>query len=393
MLREVTEVPVTQTVRSTPALLCRGLRVEYDGDPVLVDLDLTVAAGEVVALLGPSGSGKTTLLHTIAGFVPPVGGEVWLAGGLVASAHHQEPPERRAVGMVFQNYALWPHMSALDTVGYPLRRAGMSRAEARSLALVLLDRLHAGHLAGRRPAQLSGGEQQRVGLARALARRGAVNLFDEPTAHLDAALRATVQEEVAEAQRRTGAAAVYATHDAGEALAVADRVVLLQRGRVVQSGSPRTIYEEPVDLWAATLTGPAFVVRGEVRAGSPGRAVVRIAGAQVEVAAPDGADVTAPDGAEVAAPDGADVTAPHRVVVGGEVQVLVRPEWTALGGPLPGQVGRVHYRGAHSDYRLDTPAGPVLVRDGGPPRLRVGDQTTWALRRGWLLTPPAATRG
>ncbi len=368
MLPEVTEVPAPATVRPAPALLCRGLRVAYDGQPVLVDLDLSVAPGEVVALLGPSGSGKTTLLHAIAGFVPPVAGEVWLAGVPVASARHQEPPDRRAVGMVFQNYALWPHLSALDTVGYPLRRAGLSRSAARSQALVLLERVHAAHLAERRPAQLSGGEQQRVGLARALARRGAVNLFDEPTAHLDAALRATVQEEIAEAQRRTGAAAVYATHDAGEALAVADRVVLLQHGRVVQSGSPRAIYEEPVDLWAATLTGPAFVVRVDARTGSPGRAVVSIAGARVEIAAPDGVEVV------------------------GEAQVLVRPEWTALDGPLPGRVDRVHYRGAHSDYRLDTPAGPVVVRDGGPPRLRVGEQTTWGLRRGWLLAAPAEPR-
>lgn len=369
MQPDVTDVRAPDIVRSTPAVTCRGLQVEYDGHPVLVDLELTVGAGEVVALLGPSGSGKTTLLHTVAGFVAPSGGEVWLGDRLVASADRLEPPERRAVGMVFQNYALWPHLSALDTVGYPLRRAGRSRADARAEALALLDRLRAAHLADRRPSQLSGGEQQRIGLARALARRGSVNLFDEPTAHLDASLRATVQEEIADAQRRTGAAAIYATHDATEALAVADRLVLLHRGHLVQTGSPRAVYEQPVDLWAARLTGPAFVLRGSARSGPSGRVVVSVAGVRVDLGG--------------GPPDG---------VVADEVNVLVRPDWTALDGPLPGQVDRVQYRGAHTDYRLDTPAGRVVVRDAGPPRLQVGDQTTWRLSRGWLLPPSSGQR-
>ena len=164
--------------------------------------------------------------------------------------------------MVFQNYALWPHLSALDTVAYPGRRRGMSRAQARQEAMVILERLHVSHLADRRPAELSGGEQQRVGLGRALARDAALYLFDEPTAHLDMHVRAVFVEELLTRLRDTGAAAMYATHDAEEALGVADRVVLLADGRVVQVGTPEEVYHRPVDLWAARLTGPASVLAG-----------------------------------------------------------------------------------------------------------------------------------
>ena len=162
--------------------------------------------------------------------------------------------------MVFQNYALWPHLSAVDTVAYPARRRGAGRAQARAEALEILDRLHIGHLAHRKPAELSGGEQQRVGLARALARRPSVYLFDEPTAHLDTHVRGVFLEELVARQHDSGAAAVYATHDAEEALGLADRVALLRGGRVIQIGTPQQVYGEPVDLFAARLTGPASLI-------------------------------------------------------------------------------------------------------------------------------------
>ena len=164
------------------------------------------------------------------------------------------------MAMVFQNYALWPHLTALDTVAYPMRRRGVRRAQARREALEILARLHVADLADRHPAELSGGEQQRVGLGRALARDASLYLFDEPTAHLDTHVRGVFLEELLTRRRDSGAAALYATHDAEEALGVADRVALLAAGRVVQVGTPEEVYHRPVDLWAARLTGPASVL-------------------------------------------------------------------------------------------------------------------------------------
>jgi ABC-type Fe3+/spermidine/putrescine transport system ATPase subunit len=313
------------------ALEVDGLRVEYGEVVALRDVDLSVAAGEVLALLGPSGSGKSTLLHAVAGFLAPSAGEIRLNGRQVASPGRAEPPESRDVGVVFQDYALWPHLSALDTVAYPVRRRGVYRTAAREAAREILERLHVAHLADRRPAELSGGEQQRIGLARALARGASLYLFDEPTAHLDTQVRSVFLEELVSRQRESGAAALYATHDAEEALGLADRVALLSAGRVVQVGTPAQVYAEPVDVWAARLTGTASVLG--TRAGN----------------------------------------------------VLVRPEWAALGGDERGVVAQVWFRGPHSDYLVHTTMGRLLVREAGPPVHDVGDQVRWTVRRHWPL--------
>jgi iron(III) transport system ATP-binding protein len=318
------------------ALELRGLSVSYDGTPALADVHLRVAAGEMVALLGPSGSGKSTLLHTIAGFHPLLAGEIRLGGERVAGSDGGLPPDRREVAMVFQNYALWPHLTALDTVAYPARRRGLGKAESRREATAILERLQVGHLAHRRPAELSGGEQQRVGLGRALARHASLYLFDEPTAHLDTHVRGVFLEELLTRRRDSGAAALYATHDAEEALGVADRVVLLAAGRVVQVGTPEDVYRRPVDLWAARLTGQASVLDG---------------------------------------PDG---------------PMLVRPEWARLGGDQTAHVADVWFRGPHSDYLLETGRGRLLVRAAGPPRHRRGDTAAWSLQESWALDGPEA---
>lgn len=347
---------------SAPALACRGVTVSYGDDPVLQDVDLDCPAGATVALLGPSGSGKTTLLHAIAGFIRPLRGRIAIGGRLVAGEGADVPPERRDIGFVFQHYALWPHLSALDTVAFPLRRSGLAGRVARQRAFALLEAMSVADLADRRPAQLSGGQQQRVGLARALARDAAVYLLDEPTAHLDTALRTALQTEVAVRRTERSAAAVYATHDAGEALAVADRVVLLRAGRVVQTGPPEQVYAEPVDLWAAQLTGPAAVLDGEVLAGRDGARLL-VAGGAVPVDGTSGA---------------------------GWRRALVRPDWARLGGPLAGRIEQVWYRGPHTDYRVATPSGDVIVRDPGAPRARPGDAVGWSLDRVHLLRGPAA---
>jgi iron(III) transport system ATP-binding protein len=320
-------------VSAEPVLEVADLVVEYDGTTALRGVTLSVAPGEVLALLGPSGSGKSTLLHAVAGFLVPRAGSVRLAGRTVVGDARPVPPERRDLAVVFQNYALWPHLSALDTVAYPLRRRGAGRAQARAEALDLLRRLRIDHLAARRPAELSGGEQQRVGLARALARQPSLYLFDEPTAHLDTHVRAVFLEELVARQRDSGAAAVYATHDAEEALGLADRVALLRDGELLQVGTPRQVYDEPADLFTARLTGPASVID---------------------------------------APDGTG-------------RLLVRPGWAHLGGPLEGRLRAVWFRGPHSDHLVQTPLGEVLIREPGPPRHPVGSCTGWSLAHGWPI--------
>jgi ABC-type Fe3+/spermidine/putrescine transport system ATPase subunit len=350
---------------TAPALECRGLAVGRGATPVLDGIDLCLAHGELLAVLGASGSGKTTLLETIAGFIPPLRGQIRLEGRPASDPLRREPPERRSVGVVFQHYALWPHMSVLDIVGYPLRRARRGRADARAEAAALLDRLGIGALADRRPAELSGGEQQRVALARALARRPALFLFDEPTAHLDAPLRAIVLDEVARHRAESGAAALYATHDASEALAIADAVAVLDQGRLVQSGPPLEVYQGPADLSVARLTGPARVLDATVRLLGDDTAAITIGTATA---------ITA--------------IAPCRVARAAS-RLLVRPDWVALDGPFAAVAARVRFRGPHTDYTLDTPAGRVDLRVTGPPRCTIGDRVTWSLSRVWPLPEPS----
>jgi ABC-type Fe3+/spermidine/putrescine transport system ATPase subunit len=306
------------------------LTVAYGPVTALDRVSLVVPPGEVVALLGPSGSGKSTMLNAVAGFLAPSGGIIRLHQRVVADASRAEPPERRDVGVVFQNYALWPHLTAVDTVAYPLRRRGQGKAEARVEARRILNLLHIGQLAERRPAELSGGEQQRVGLARALARHASLYLFDEPTAHLDTHVRGVFLDELVARRSVTGAAALYATHDAEEALGLADNVALLNGGRLVQVGTPQEVYDRPVDEWAARLTGPASVLD-----------------------------------------------------LPGEGKVLVRPGWASLGGNRSGQIEAVRFSGPHSDYLLGTELGRLLIRQAGSPQYGVGAAVTWSLDRTW----------
>ncbi len=214
-----------------PATLeLRGLCVTYGRVRALSDVELRVVSGEVLALLGPSGSGKSTLLHTVAGFQSPQSGEVWLNGRCVSSASRSEPPERRELAMVFQNYALWPHLSALDTVAYPARRRGESRARARAQARSLLERLNVGHLADRHPAELSGGEQQRVAVARAWVNRPKILLADEPTGNLDSKTGNEIMG-VFDRLHQSGNTIVLVTHEPDIA-AYAHRVIHIRDGQV-----------------------------------------------------------------------------------------------------------------------------------------------------------------
>jgi putative spermidine/putrescine transport system ATP-binding protein len=228
-----------------------GLSVRYGAFTALDDVDLSVRAGEVLALLGPSGCGKTTLLRTVAGFVRQTAGRVLIDGAAIDDL----PPNRRRVGIVFQNYALFPHMSVADNVAYGLkaRREAAPRITAR--VAELLEMVQLGPLRDRRPAQLSGGQQQRVALARALAIEPSILLLDEPFAALDRSLRLDMQIEIKRLQRQLGLTAILVTHDQDEAMSVADRIAVMRRGKIEQLGAPVEVYDQPATLFVAGFIG------------------------------------------------------------------------------------------------------------------------------------------
>lgn len=241
------------------AVATSGLTKRF-GEVLAVDaVDLDVSHGELVALLGPSGCGKTTTLRLLAGLERPDRGTIAVGGEAVAGPDRWVPPERRHIGLVFQDYALFPNLSVARNVGYGLER-GARRSSARIAEMLELVGL--AEVAGRRPDELSGGQRQRVALARALAPEPSVVLLDEPFSNLDAALRARVRADVREILRRAGASAIIVTHDQEEALSVADRVAVMDRGRIAQVGEPPHVYADPADPFVARFVGDAVLLSG-----------------------------------------------------------------------------------------------------------------------------------
>jgi putative spermidine/putrescine transport system ATP-binding protein len=298
-------VPVTpqQHTGEIPAISLRGVRKEFSGGVVAVhDLDLDIAEGEFVTLLGPSGSGKTTVLRLIAGFEQPTAGTVLLRDRDVTAA----PPFDRDVHTVFQDYALFPHLSVLRNVEYPLRIARVPRAERRERALAALATVRLEGLEDRNPTALSGGQRQRVALARALVDRPAVLLLDEPLGALDLKLREQMQIELKEIQRSSGITFVFVTHDQDEALTLADRTIVFSEGRVAQAGSPQEVYERPMSSFVAGFVGTSNVLAGEAAESVLGR---------------DGSWSIRPEKISVAAADTPPV--PDRTSAAGVVEELV----------------------------------------------------------------------
>lgn len=214
------------------AIRLQGVSYAFGAHTVLNHIDLHIQPGSIVALLGPSGCGKSTLLRLLAGLSEPAEGEIWFGDRLVAKAGWTLPPEARDIGMVFQDYALWPHMSVAQNVAFPLKMRNVPRAEREQRVLQALDRVGLADFAGRKPAGLSGGQQQRVALARAIVAEPGVLLFDEPLSNLDTALRESLCLEMARLLRQLGTTAVYVTHDHREAQLLADRIVHLASGTV-----------------------------------------------------------------------------------------------------------------------------------------------------------------
>jgi iron(III) transport system ATP-binding protein len=230
-------------------------KVYPGGNQALREVSLEVEPGRFLVLLGPSGSGKTTLLRSLAGIERITAGRITIGSATVADGRAHLPPERRDLSMVFQDYALWPHLTARDNVAFALRRRKLAKDACRARAGAMLDRVGLGQLAGRYPNELSGGEQQRVALARALVAETGLILCDEPLSNLDADLRERMRVEIASLVREAAATTIYITHDQAEAFALADQVGVLQQGRLVQMGTPEEIYTQPATPFVARFTG------------------------------------------------------------------------------------------------------------------------------------------
>ena len=232
----------------------------------LKSINLNIADGEFVAILGPSGCGKTTLLRMLAGFEQPSAGEIIMNGSVVATSRSSIPPEKRRIGMVFQSFALWPHMNISEHVRFPIRNHKETpkaiRENEETRISDVLDLVGLSHLSQRMPHELSGGQKQRVAIARAIASQPSLLLMDEPLSSLDAMLRMNMRREIQSIHRETDSAIVYVTHDQSEALAMADRIVVMNNGRIEQVGTPQEIYLKPETDFVAQFVSKANLIRG-----------------------------------------------------------------------------------------------------------------------------------
>ncbi len=269
----------TAPAPQAPVLEAHGLVKAYGERQAVIHADLSLHRGRITCLLGPSGCGKSTLLRMIAGLEVPDSGEIEAQGRRLSWPHGGVPPENRGIGLVFQDYALFPHMTALQNVAFGL--GDLPRAHRRTRAQAMLDTVQLGARGGAWPNALSGGEQQRVALARALARRPEILLLDEPFSGLDAHLKGEVRLSLTEALRAAGATVLVVTHDAREALLMADDLVLMHAGRIIQAGAPRACYLDPVSPDAARLLGEVNLLPAQVTAGMAQTAYGAVAAADL----------------------------------------------------------------------------------------------------------------
>ncbi|MFN3641549.1 MAG: ABC transporter ATP-binding protein [Gemmobacter sp.] len=332
----------------------RGAVKGFAGRAAVDGIDLAIAAGEFVAVVGASGCGKSTLLRLIAGLETLDAGSIALGARIVSGPGIHVPPEARGVGVVFQSYALWPHMTVRDNVAFPAQSAGTARAAARAEADRHLATVGLALLADRRPAALSGGQRQRVALARCLAQGARIILMDEPLANLDPHLRAAMEEELAAFHARAGASTLYITHDQREAFAIADRVAVMAAGRILQCDTPETVYARPGSEAVAR-----FIGRGAIL------------------------DATVAGGAAHLGP----ATLPATSTPPGPVRILIRPDDVVIApdAPLAATVQTALYRGGHWEATATVPglAEPLAV--SSRTRLRPGETLRLALTAGWPI--------
>ncbi len=323
----------------------------------LDDVSIDVEPGTFLVLLGPSGSGKTTLLRCLAGIERPSNGTITIGGNVVAGPKTFVPPERRGLAMVFQDYALWPHLSVRKNVAYPLATSSLAKSERSKRCDDLLERVGISHLGGRFPNELSGGEQQRVALARALAADVGLILFDEPLSNLDADRREQLRIEIATLTREAGATALYITHDQSEAFALADQIGVLNQGRLVQFDTPENIYRHPTTAFVARFTG----VSGEF----PVKVLSEKGGSRVVVALPFASSHTI------------EASSIERLEPHADVSLFVRASGVSLGPPandggVRGVIRDVAFNGRGYDHVVDVGEGFSLTKIFAPLRFDRG---------------------
>ncbi|WP_306118941.1 MULTISPECIES: ABC transporter ATP-binding protein [unclassified Roseitalea] len=329
-----------------------GITKSFGNVEVLHGISLAVASGEFVSLLGASGCGKTTLLRIVAGLETVTSGSVAIADRDVTAL----PPERRDIAMMFQSYALLPHLSVFENVRFPLRMRGIgTRAEQHERARDALETVQLAHLGDRRPRQLSGGQQQRVALARAVVSRPKVLLLDEPLSNLDARLREDMQVELIEIHNRLGLTTLFVTHDQDEALSLSDRIVLINQGRIEQMGAPAEIYDRPATAYASNFIGAANLVPASIEDGAGGPL------ARLE------------DGQHIALGDQVDERGPVTLALRQE-DLALAPADADAGDGLKAQVRTRVFLGARSRYVIALGDTVVRVIDTGRATFRSGDR-------------------
>ena len=313
----------------------RSVSKMYGDVAAVRNLDFTIAAGTLVTLLGPSGCGKTTTLRLIAGLELPTEGTILIGGSNVSQVSASE----RDVSMVFQSYALFPHMTVLENVRYGLVVSGSPKPAADERARIALATVGLTGFDQRLPSELSGGQQQRVAVARALVLEPAVLLFDEPLSNLDARLRRQMREEIRDLQQRLALTVVYVTHDQAEAMAVSDRIIVMNKGGIAQEGAPRELYEQPRDPFVAGFMGDANRVRGILKRRDSIVGDVQVGGMTLSL--------------------------PHRNLPDGDVDLSIRPEaitFTAQeSASLKATIRKAAYLGGLLEYTLDSPIGELFV--------------------------------
>ena len=365
----------------SPALALRGLRKSF-GSTVAVDgVDLEVRRGEFVTLLGPSGSGKTTTLRMVAGFMGPSGGSIEIDGRDMTNT----PPYRRDVGMVFQNYALFPHMTAAQNVAFPLRMRGRPRAEIDRRVDEALRLVKLGDLGARYPRQLSGGQQQRVALARAVVFEPRLLLMDEPLGALDRKLRKSLQLEIIHVSRQLGATVLYVTHDQEEALMMSDRIAIFSAGRIEQLGTGEDLYDRPASLFVADFIGESNILRGTYDVDGDERGWMSRGASRWEVGQATASGASLERGARCAL-----VVRPERIRI-------VRSDAAAPVGANVAEatVDEVLNLGPDTRYELVFDGGQRVAvresRDGERAALDRGDKVraAWAVEDGLLVADPA----
>jgi spermidine/putrescine transport system ATP-binding protein len=363
-------------VEAAPSVRLEAITKRFDQVVAVNAVSLTVSRGEFVCLLGPSGCGKTTTLRMIAGFLDPDSGAILINGQDVTD----RPPNKRDIGMVYQSYALFPHMTVFDNIAFGLRMRGVARESIAERVRHALELVDLAGLEGRKPGQLSGGQQQRVAVARAIVIQPTVLLLDEPLSNLDAKLRKRMQLELKALQRRLGITTIHVTHDQEEALTLADRIVILNAGRVEQIGAPRQVYDRPRSSFVADFLGKANFLKGRVTGSDA-------AGDRVTFVADRDEVLTIRDGGALPV----DTTA----------EAFIRPERLALHQPgegpaentLNAEIEQVVFTGSVVTLEVRTGTGRRLVLDrpsgGAEENLRPGDKVAVTLPADALRLIPA----